>query len=109
VLYAYIKACSEHVPYKLQYEVHDLVLSRCTQINPCIDAPDSIGQNRVCTYVCIPYLVYNYLCTRVGAKLRVFYVQGDNTPFPIILVQWGSEKKAYNLNLLSKFHFNPSI
>jgi hypothetical protein len=40
---------------------------------------DSIGQNRVCTYVCMPYLVYNYPCTRVGAKLRVFCVQGDNT------------------------------
>jgi len=26
----------------------------------------------------MPYLVYNCLCARVGAKLRVFCVQGDS-------------------------------
>jgi hypothetical protein len=56
-------------------------MSPCTQISQCNDAQHSIGQNRVYTYVYILYLVYNYLCTRVRAKLRVFCMQGGIIPW----------------------------
>jgi ankyrin repeat protein len=45
---------------------------------PCIFSGVSIGQNQIYTDIYILYILYEYLCARVGAKLHVAHQQGDS-------------------------------